>query len=84
MDASHDEPQVSLFPITGWEMRPVSAYDAIVVRFQYLSSPLQPEDSPHTGPGLVLTRSQTADLIHILQKQLARLEGAPADPQVRH
>jgi biofilm regulator BssS len=79
--------EVSLFPITGWEASPVTTHDAVVVRFQYLSSPRQPENAPHTSPGLVLTRAQTADLIHILQKQLARLEMPDAgggEGQVRH
>jgi hypothetical protein len=65
---------LSLFPIIGWEARPVPSHGAVLIRFQYLSSPKQSDDKPHTSPLLAMTRQQTVDLIRILQKQLDRLE----------
>jgi hypothetical protein len=70
---------LSLFPIIGWEARPVPSHGAVLIRFQYLSSPKQAEEKPHTSPLLAMTRQQTLDLIRILQKQLERLDKEPAE-----
>lgn len=74
-------PDVKLFPITGWEASSVSAHDAVILRFQYLSSPMQSEEEPHTSPALAISRTQAQELIDLLQSQLKRLDGpSPSTP----
>jgi hypothetical protein len=71
--------EIPLAPICGWEVAPISAYNAITVRLQYLTHNLQPISEAHTSPMYVLLAPQCRELIDVLQRKLQVLENGPPE-----
>ncbi len=36
---------IPVFPVSGWQAGPLPGYDALILKFQYLTSPMQPLES---------------------------------------
>lgn len=72
-----EEGQVPLAPISGFSTAPISAYGAVMLRFQYLTHPTQALEEAHTSPSYVLLAAQARELIQQIERALARLESGP-------
>lgn len=68
--------EIDAFPVTGWNIRTVPAYDIILLNLEFVASSMQSVDTPNPGRNYALTQAQVRELIVVLQRQLARLESA--------
>ncbi|HDU1488328.1 TPA: bssS family protein [Klebsiella pneumoniae] len=64
---------IPTFPVAGWTAGPLPGYDALVVKFQYLSSPMQPMESAQETEFFALTPEMTEALISDLQRHIDTL-----------
>lgn len=71
-----DEDPLDVFPVTGWNIRTVPAYNLILLNLEFLASSMQSTDTPNPGRNYALTQAQVRELIAVLQRQLGRLESA--------
>jgi hypothetical protein len=69
--------EVPLAPMTGWEVAPISAHEAIVLRLSYLTHQTQRLDEAHKSPRFVMSALQCQQLIEALQSKLEVLKSGP-------
>lgn len=69
--------EIPLAPVAGWDIAPISAYGAVMLRLQYLTHATQQPAEAHHTPHLVLHAAQALELIAALQRVVSALETAP-------
>ncbi|CAJ0994595.1 hypothetical protein SODG_006408 [Sodalis praecaptivus] len=67
---------IPVFPVTGWKAGPLRGYDALTLKFQYLSSPMQPIEEAQETQFLGITTQMARTLIADLQKHIDSLENS--------
>lgn len=72
--------EILMFPITGWDIRTIPAYDIILLNLPFLASPMQNIDTPNPGRNYALTRVQVRELREALDRALLKLESAATPP----
>ena len=71
--------EIPLAPISGWEIAPISAHGALMLRLSYLTHATQQPDEAQQTPQLVMTQEQAQALIEALKRALERLESGPPE-----
>lgn len=71
--------ELTLFPVTGWEVAPIPAYGAIFIRPAFLTHPLQKMEESDPGRRYLLTVEQAQDLRDAIDRTLQRLKNG--EPQ---
>lgn len=66
--------EINSFPVTGWEIRTVPAYEIILLNLSFLSSPMQNFDKPNPGRNYALTLPQVAELRDALDRSLRKAQ----------
>ena len=61
---------IPVFPVAGWKVGPLPGYDAVVIKFQYLSSPMQPLEGAQETQFFAITPEMAEALIADLQKHI--------------
>ena len=74
------ESEVSVFPVAGWSLAPIKAYEAVMLRLDYLTNPLQPPEEALHSPNFLILAPQVKELIEVLQRTLQTLESAEFQP----
>jgi len=64
--------EIPLNPIAGWQVGPISAHRAVMLRLDFLTHPMQRPDEAHQTPQLVLTAPQAQELAEALQRAAGR------------
>lgn len=72
--------EITLFPVTGWEVAPIQAYGAIFIRPAFLTHQLQRLEEADPGRRYLLTATQAKELRDAIDRTLQRLESA--EPQL--
>ncbi|WP_129991865.1 bssS family protein [Rahnella sp. CFA14(1/10)] len=65
---------IPIFPIAGWKIGPLPGYDALVMKFQFLTSPIQPIEEAQETQFFGLTPDIARALISELQKHIDTVE----------
>jgi len=68
--------EIQMFPVTGWEIRTVPAYDLLAVTLPFLAHPLQKLEEANPGRTYALTRTQAGELRDAIDRALRSLESA--------
>lgn len=68
------ENDIPVFPIAGWQAGPLPGYDALVLKLQFLSSPMQSIEAPQETQFFAITPLQVENLISDLQRHLVELK----------
>lgn len=77
--------EIPLAPVAGWQIAPVSAYQAVMLRLDYLTHATQQPDEAHQTPNLVLTAAQALELSEALKKHVAlAAQGTPGAGLPKH
>lgn len=74
-----DNDELILFPVTGWEVAPISAYGAIFIRPAFLAHPMQKMEEADPGRRYLLTAAQAKELRDAIDRTLLRLQSG--EPQ---
>ena len=74
---------IQTFPVAGYTLRSVAAYDALLLRFDYLSHPMQSPDEAHPGRDYMMTRAQAIELRDALSRAIEKMQQAPIPPELR-
>lgn len=75
MDTTNTEPRIPLAPVAGWEIGPIPAANAVMIRLGYVTHPLQTAAEAQQSPRFALAAQQCRELIAALQTALDRLDG---------
>ncbi|EEW39158.1 hypothetical protein HMPREF0484_4786 [Klebsiella pneumoniae subsp. rhinoscleromatis ATCC 13884] len=77
---------IPTFPVEGWTAGPLPGYDALVLKLQYLSSPMQPIETAHETEFFALTPEMAEALISDLQRHIEtlRTSGVHSPQEGRH
>ncbi|EFH7974188.1 bssS family protein [Escherichia coli] len=67
---------IPVFPVTGWQAGPLPGYDALVLKFQFLSSPMQSMESAQETQFFAITPEMAESLISDLQKHVLNLKNS--------
>ncbi|XBS71127.1 bssS family protein [Acerihabitans sp. KWT182] len=80
------EGDIPVFPVSGWKIGPLPGYDALVLKFQYLASPLQPIEEAEETIFYGLTPEIARGLISDLQKHIEAVEKSASlpHPEAKH
>ncbi len=65
---------IPVFPITSWDIGPLPGYNAVAMRFHFITSPMDNIDSAQTTNYMVVTPEMAKSLISDLQKHIATAE----------
>lgn len=77
--------EIPLSPIAGWNVAPISAYEAVMLRLDYLTHATQHPDEAQQTPQLVMTAAQALELSEALKKHAAlAMQGTPGYGIARH
>ncbi|WP_161800438.1 MULTISPECIES: bssS family protein [Achromobacter] len=69
---------IPLFPVASWTAGPVPQLGLAVIKFDFLTNPMQRPEEANPGRHYALTPAQLRDLIEQMQSALQKLEsGAP-------
>ena len=72
------EREIPTCPVAGWQIGPVSALQAVMVRLDYLTHATQAAQEANQSPQYVLTDAQARELADALRKHAALSEsGGP-------
>ena len=74
--------EIPTLPITGWELKTVPEYDALLISFSYLANMLQTPDQAQTDRTYVIHRAQAVELAQKILSLSAKMEIAP--PKISH
>lgn len=77
-----EQGNIPVFPITGWKIGPLAGYDALVIKFQYLVSPLQQLEEAQETNFFGLTPAMARNLISDLQKHIETVENSGSQPSL--
>ena len=72
-----DEDQIPLAPLAGWNLMPISALDAVMLRLHYLTHATQRPDEAQQTPHFVMNAAQALELSEALKKAVAALQAGP-------
>lgn len=61
---------IPVFPVSGWQVGPLPGYDALVLKLQYLSSPMQQLEEAQETQFFAITPEMAEALISDLQKHI--------------
>lgn len=77
---------IPLAPITGWNIGPIKAYEAVTFKFHFLSHSMQSPDDAQQSPQFVMTAEQAAEFAAVIGQALEQLKNAEpqAAPGPRH
>lgn len=77
---------LSVNPITGWEVKTVEAMQALLLQFSFISTPFQRPDEAQKTPLLVVNVQQARELIEVLKKGIDKVEssGLSSPPGPKH
>lgn len=76
---------IPLLPVAGWEVAPISAYQAVMLRLAFLSHPMQRPDEAQQTPHFVLNAQQALELSEVLKKHAAlATQGTPGEGLSKH
>ncbi|MEB7559147.1 bssS family protein [Kluyvera cryocrescens] len=64
---------IPVFPVTGWQAKPLPGYDALAMKFEFIPSLLQPIESPRETQFFALTPEMAESLISELQTHIESL-----------
>ncbi|WP_313069541.1 bssS family protein [Atlantibacter hermannii] len=64
---------IPVFPVTGWQAKPLPGYDALAMKFEFITSVMQPVDSATETQFFALTPEMAESLISDLQKHIENL-----------
>lgn len=77
--------EIPLSPVAGWDIAPISAYAAVMLRLDYLTHATQRPDEAHQTPQLVMNAAQALELSEALKKHAAlAMQGIPGAGLPRH
>lgn len=79
-----NDEQIPTFPVAGYSLRSVPALEALILQFDYLSSPMQELEQAHQGRNYILTRVQTVELRDALTRALEKLEHAHIPAEMKN
>ncbi|HHQ6722187.1 TPA: bssS family protein [Serratia fonticola] len=65
---------ISIFPVTGWKIGPLPGYDALVLKFQFLTSPTQPLEEAQETQFFGITPDIAKAMIADLKKHIETVE----------
>ena len=69
--------ELSLAPVTGWELKSIAAYGALILRLDYLTNATQQPDEAHQTPHVVLNAVQARELAQRILAGCEKLENGP-------
>ena len=74
------------YPVTGWEIRTVPEYGAILVKLAFLSHSMQKMEEADPGRNYILTLKQVAELRDALDIALHKMQiaGVQRSPDQKH
>ena len=77
--------EISLAPLAGWQVAPITAYGAVMLRLDFLTHATQRPEEAQTTPNLVLTVAQALELSEALKKHAAlAMQGKPGEGMPQH
>jgi hypothetical protein len=77
--------EIPLAPVAGWQIAPISAYQAVMLRLEYLTHATQQPEQAHQTPHLVLNAAQALELSEALKKHAAlATQGTPGAGLPKH
>ena len=77
--------EITLSPVVGWQVGPIQAYEAVMLRLDFLSHALQRADEAHPSPNFVLTAAQALELSETLKKHAGvATQGTPGNGVPKH
>ncbi|ECJ2444980.1 bssS family protein [Salmonella enterica subsp. enterica serovar Hermannswerder] len=65
---------IPVFPVSGWQAGPLPGYSALALKFQFLSSPMQPMETAQETQFFALTPEMTEALISDLRRHIETLK----------
>ena len=74
--------EIPLAPLTGWDIAPISAYGAVMLRLDYLTNATQQPTDAQQTPQFVMTKSQALELSAALKRVAVLLESGPPEGTV--
>jgi biofilm regulator BssS len=78
------EKELSIFPVTGWNVGTIPSMDAVFIQLEFLSSPMQPIEQADPGRRYAFQKNQLLELQQTIERALAALDNAgyqpPPDP----
>ncbi|WP_185856306.1 bssS family protein [Vreelandella populi] len=69
---------ISLFPVSGWQIGPVPLHDIIALKLHFLSHPLQKNEEAQESQMFAMTPAQGRELIDRIQAAIEVLENSDA------
>lgn len=77
--------EIPLSPVSGWTSGPIPAYQAVMLRLDYLTHVTQRPDQAQQTPNLVLNAAQALELSEVLRKHAeSAMRGTPGAGMPRH
>ncbi|WP_269935838.1 bssS family protein [Serratia liquefaciens] len=65
---------IPVFPVAGWQAGPLPGYDMLVLKFQFLSTPMQKLDEAQESQFFAMQPDMVRNLISDLTRHLEALE----------
>jgi len=65
---------IPLFPVSAWTVGPVPTMGLAVIKFDFLTNPMQPPEEANPGRHYALTPAQLRELIEQMRSALQKLE----------
>ena len=80
------ENQIPLCPVAGWSISDVKAYEALFIKFDFLTNLMQPMSEANQSPNFLLTAPQAEELAAALLRGVQTLKSAAPQsaPGPRH
>ncbi|HDL6960501.1 TPA: bssS family protein [Yersinia enterocolitica] len=77
---------IPVFPVTGWQAGPLPGHDMLILKFQFLSSPMQKLDEAQESQFYAMQPAMVRNLISDLTRHLEALEkyGVQFPPGKKH
>lgn len=82
MNAGNNTP---LAPVAGWQIGPITAYQGVMLRLDYMTHAMQRADEAHQTPHLLLNAAQALELSEALKKHATlAMQGILGDQLPKH
>jgi len=75
---ANDPQMLSTNPVAGYTINRTVEHNALVLTFQYLSSPQQKPEEAHVSPNFVMTNAQAVELAQKILQSSRNLPGQSA------
>lgn len=69
------------FPVTGWDVVALPAYESVAIRLHYISSPMQSLDDAHLSNVYALYPAQAIELAQKIIEAAQRIPSSPLPHQ---